>query len=199
MKTTIRGGSTRRVVVAVLTAAVMAGGCGGNGDEEGERTVEAAAATDASADYPKASPKNLAQPFAGEPVPSSWFGRWRVLSGDFDNHILPADSPECRSITTGRTTCWTVGPIGSSTKTYDVYAAGAITLDGQTVVWRMTYNPDPSSPRCFEDDAYHYRYTQKRIYVLMDDKEHCHYERSEAAGDPTLRKANAFAILTRVG
>jgi hypothetical protein len=171
----------RGLVVSVIAAVVVisVAACGGNEDEAEPRIQPAPAA--AAVDYPKAPAEHLAEPFTGAPVPESWLGLWRtdqeIKGGGFlDVHILGATSPECRSITRGRTTCWTVGDPGASTEASDVYAAGSITVKDGLVIWRMTYNPNPDSLQCFEDDAYEYRYTPDRLQFPMDDRKHCHRE-----------------------
>lgn len=146
---------------------------------------------------PAAPAKYLAQPFTGAAVPKRWAGKWHNAAADIDWHtldidwhILAATSPECRSLTRSRTTCFTFGPAGSSTQASDVLAAGAITVKDRMVIFRMTYSAGPSLPGCFEDDAYRYRYTAGRLEVLKDDQKHCFWERGEGDG-------RRFAILER--
>ena len=192
------------LVAAAL--ALVAAACGGGGDQHAEpgtpTNVSAASA------YAQAPPAHLQRPFTGAPVQPSWFGVWRsAVTDGSDVHVLAATSPECRGLTRGRTTCWTVGPPQSSTNAADIYAGGSLTRKERKLVFRMTYNPNPNSPQCFDDDAYPYRYSSSppRIYILFDNRPsghgpgmHCHYERSEALANPKLRRLNAFELLLKL-
>jgi hypothetical protein len=189
-------------LLLMLSSAAVVGGCGGD-----EPEARPPAAPRPSADYARAPAAHVERPFAGAPVPAEWFGRWHATAaGDVDVHILPATSPECRGLTRGLTTCWTVSPAGASTKAYDIFAGGSLTTRAGKLVFRMTYNPNPDSPRCFADDPYAYRFERNppRILILLDGVpsghapgEHCHYERAEAEAHPELRKLEAFEVLRK--
>lgn len=139
---------------------------------------------------PKPLPKDVAKPFTGSPLPATWLGVWRdrEKSGTYDWHLMGANTRACRSITRGRTTCYTVGPEGSGIDASEAYAAGAITRRSGKLIIRMTWVQNPSGVKCFDDDAYQYRYKQARIDLLPDTAEHCNRELPD---DP-------FTRLTRV-
>jgi hypothetical protein len=135
-------------------------------------------ATGALAAVPKPLPADLKRPFVGTSVPSAWIGLWRenepLSRSVLDWHILPARSSECRSLTRGRVTCWTVGRPGTTTSSTQAYSGGSITISGGKVVIRMTWVPSKGSGlECFADDAYRYAYTAKRIRLLPDRARHC--------------------------
>ena len=128
--------------------------------------------------YPQPKSKDLAKPFTGKPVPASWLGTWQFALGPGEVvvwHIYPRASPACRSITAGRISCWTSRPPGWTADT-----AGAIGIRQGTVVLRMTYTPNRNSVSCFKDDAYGYRHTQRRLYLLKRSNRHCFWESSES-------------------
>jgi hypothetical protein len=169
----------RGVSLGILVVALVLAACGA-----------ATAGLGLTAADPRPLPKDLAKPFSGSPLPTSWLGVWRDRepSGTYDWHFLAPRSAACRSITRGRTTCYTVGPEGSGTDSAVAYAAGAITRRGGKLVIRMTWVQNPNGLKCFADDAYAYRFTPTRIALLPDTAAHCNRELPD---DP-------FTHLTRV-
>jgi hypothetical protein len=124
--------------------------------------------------YPKPEPRALSQPFTGNPVTSTWYGRWRVSGGVDDGvswRIFATASPACRAVTAGRTTCFILRPPGQTDEW-----AGAITLQGKHVIFRMTYRPRPNTLGCFTDDPYTYRLTARRISLLKGGTHSCFWE-----------------------
>jgi len=155
--------------------------CGGDKGAS-EMGTDAATGTQAeSAEYPDPDPANLEEPFTGEAVPSGWLGKWEDRLSGAEWVVFAAQSPECRSITAGRTTCFANGPPGSTaTDPTSLHSAGAITHEGESVILRMTYTPSAGGVSCFEDDGYRFRFTSNRLTLLMGGAKHCFYEPEEA-------------------
>jgi len=139
-------------VVAFLTAGTAAAGLG----------------------IPKPRPTDLAKPFTGAAVNRAWLGTWKLSGGDNAGvlwRFYPASSPWCRSITAGRTTCFTLRPPGH----LELWA-GAVTLAGGKVILRMTYRPRPNTFGCFVDDAYTYRISATTIRFLRGGPHACFFD-----------------------
>lgn len=123
-----------------------------------------ASAAAAGLGIPKPAAKDLARPFTGSAVSRAWLGTWRVTTPSGDSGVLwrfyAASSPWCRSITAGRTTCFTLQPPGH----LELWA-GAVTTGGGKAILRMTYKPRPNTFSCFADDAYIYRMSAKTLMM----------------------------------
>jgi hypothetical protein len=121
-----------------------------------------AASAVAGLGIPKPAARDLAKPFTGAAVSRAWLGTWRVTTPSDDSGVLwrirAASSPWCKSITAGRTTCFTLQPPGH----LELWA-GSITVAGGKAILRMTYRPRPNTFGCFADDAYRYRISARTL------------------------------------
>ena len=172
---------TLRTATFVFVLALAMSGCGGDDDASDMATDGATRTRAGSAEYPEPDPANLEKPFTGKAVPDGWLGRWEDRLSGAEWVFFAAESPECRSITAGRTTCFANGPPGSTaTDPASLYSAGAITYEGDSVILRMTYTPSAGGVSCFEDDGYRFRFTSERMTLLMGGGKHCFYEPGEA-------------------
>jgi hypothetical protein len=136
--------------------------------------LAALVAVPAADSYPKPKPGSLTRPFTGKPVTSRWYGHWRVSGGlddGVDWRVFPTASPACRAVTAGRTTCFIIRPPGQNDEW-----AGAITLQGRHVIFRMTFRPRPNTLGCFADDPYTYRLSARRLSILSGGKHSCFWE-----------------------
>lgn len=192
-----------RFVLALAIGALAFAGCGGDDDRAARPDTLPTGDTDitgTSAGYPEPEAKALAKPFAGKPVPAAWLHKWTDAVSGAKWELHATGSPQCRSITAGRTTCFTNGPTGSTaTDPTSLYSAGAITHEGGKVVLRMTYTPIAGGVSCFSDDAYRFRFAEQEITIVLDGGDHCFYERAEAEAGARARKIpnDAFTVWKR--
>lgn len=153
--------------------------------------------------YPEPDPQQLAKPVSGEDIPEAWAGTWSDAASGAEWHLFPAESPECAAITGGKTTCFANGPAGSApTDPAGLYSAGAITIADGELVLRMTFTPTPGGVSCFDRDAYRYSASEdSRLTLLLDNRAHCFYERTEAKAAAAAGEIphGSFTVWTRGG
>jgi hypothetical protein len=136
-----------------------------------------ALAAAADVGIPRPKPADLAKPFVGAPVSHAWLGAWKITNPGDGYGVLyrfySASSPWCRSITAGRTSCFTLQPPGH----LELWA-GSVTLAGGKVILRMTYKPRPNTFGCFADDAYPYRIAARTIKFLKGSSHACFFDQA---------------------
>lgn len=133
-----------------------------------------ASAAAAGVGIPRPAAKDLAKPFTGAAVGRAWLGTWQVTSPSADSGVVwrfyAASSPWCKSITAGRTTCFTMQPPGH----LELWA-GAVTIARGKAVLRMTFRPRPNTFGCFADDVYVYRISAKTL-TLKGGPQACFFD-----------------------
>jgi hypothetical protein len=126
--------------------------------------------------YPTPPAKYLAKPFTGTPVPTAWLGRWKETHTSNNGvvwHFFPKESAACKALVAGRTSCFTLTP-----PNVDWFDGGAITIDGSTVVFRMTYRGHAATVGCFADDAYPFRLLSTQILITAANARSCFWQKT---------------------